>query len=78
MFKYLLSQIPYAIDEKMLVQWYITYLLENIRVPLHTYDLSTCEEILIKAQQIEMDDKDASTSLVIENRIEEKLVELQQ
>jgi hypothetical protein len=47
-FKYLLSQIPYAINEKLLVQWYVAGLLQNIRVPLHMYDLSTCEEILKK------------------------------
>jgi hypothetical protein len=33
-FKYLLSHIPYEIDEKMLVQWYIVGLLQKLRAPL--------------------------------------------
>jgi hypothetical protein len=61
-FKDLLSQIPYAIDEKLLIQWYIASLLQNIRVPLRMYNLSTCEEILKKAQRIKMDDEGTLTS----------------
>jgi hypothetical protein len=50
MFKDLLRQIPYAINEKLLVQWYVEILLKKFRVPLCMYDLSACEEILKKAQ----------------------------
>jgi uncharacterized membrane protein YjdF len=56
-FKYILSQIPYVIEEKLLVQWYVVGLLQNIRVPLCMYDIHMCEEALKKSQRIEMDDE---------------------
>jgi len=65
-FKDLLSKIPYAIDDKLLVQWYVVGLLQKIRVPLCMYDLQTCEEVLRKSKQIEMDDEGAPNSSVIE------------
>jgi hypothetical protein len=45
-FKNLLNQIPYIIDKKMLVQWYVVGLLQTIRAPLQMYDVHTCEEAL--------------------------------
>jgi hypothetical protein len=53
-------------------------MLQNIRVPLHMYDLQTCEEVLKKSQRTEMDDEGVLTSLVIEKRLEENLAKLQQ
>jgi hypothetical protein len=38
-FKYHLVQIPYVIEEKHILQWYVVVLLQNIRVPLFMYDL---------------------------------------
>jgi hypothetical protein len=77
-FKDLLSQIPYMIDENILVQWYVAGLLQNIRAPLWMYDLSTCEEILKKTQRIEMDDEGLVNSSSTEKRLEDKITELQQ
>jgi hypothetical protein len=77
-FKYLLSQIPYAIDEKLLVQWYVAGLLQKIIIPLWMYDLQSCEDILKKSQWIEMDDEGTLSSTIAEKRLEDKLTELQQ
>jgi hypothetical protein len=49
-FKELLSQIPYAINEKLLIHWYVAFPFQNVRVPLHMYDLSTCAKILKNTQ----------------------------
>lgn len=45
-FKDLLSQIPYIIDEALLVQWYIAGLLQKIRGHLKRHEVRTCEEAL--------------------------------
>jgi hypothetical protein len=68
----------YAIDEKLLVQWYVAGLLQNIIAPLWMYNLSTCEEIIIKAQKIEMDDEGLVNTSSVERRLEDKTMELQQ
>jgi hypothetical protein len=77
-FKGLLSQIPYPIDEKLLVQWYVAGILQNIITPLRMYDLSTCEEILKKDQRIEMDDEGLANSSSAKKILEDKITEIQQ
>jgi hypothetical protein len=74
-FKDLLSHIPYVIEEKLLVQWYVAGLLQKIRAPLCMYDIQSCEDALKKSQRIEMDDEGTSTSSIIEKILEEKLAQ---
>lgn len=70
-FKYLLSQIPYTIEEKLLNQWFIARLFHKIREPLRMHENITYEEDLKKTQWIEFDN-DWSTPLV-DWRLEEKI-----
>ncbi len=61
-FKYLLIQIPYIIDENFLLQWYVVGLLQNICSPLRRHEVKTCDEALRFAQQIKIDDEEKSTN----------------
>jgi hypothetical protein len=61
-----------------MVQWYVKGLLQNITISLQMYNLQSCEEILKKSQQIEMDDEGALYSIITEKILENKLTELQQ
>lgn len=52
--KDLLSQIPYEVDENLLVQWFVTELLQIIGAPLRMHEIKDRDEALKKAQQIEL------------------------
>ena len=70
-FKDILSQIPYTIDEKLLIQRFIIELLHKIRSPLWMYEILTYEEDLRKYKRIESDD-DWNTSSA-DRRLEERI-----
>jgi hypothetical protein len=55
-FKDFLSQIPYMIDDKLLVQWYALGLLQKIHGPLRIHEIQLCEEVINKDQHIETDE----------------------
>ena len=55
-FKDLLSQIAYTRDEQLLVQWFITKLLQNIQAPLRMHMIENYDEALKKSQQFEFDE----------------------
>lgn len=74
-FKDILSQIMYTIDEKLLLQWFITGLIHKIRAPLSMHEFLTCEYDLKKSQQVESNDDFHTSS--IDQRIEENLEMMQ-
>ena len=53
--KYLLSQIDYVIDEQLLIQWFLAGLSQNIRRDISLETFKTYEEALTKSLQVEMD-----------------------
>jgi hypothetical protein len=65
-FKDLLSQISLKINQNILVQWYVARLLQWIQTPLQLYEITSCEDTLQKAQCVESDDDEPSTSSSIE------------
>ena len=68
--KDLLSQIDYVIDEKLLIQWFLAGLSQNIQRHISLDTFKTYEEALTKALQVEMDE-DYPTYLAVDERIEE-------
>lgn len=75
-YKDLLIQIMYVIDENILVQCYVVGLLQNIYGPLRMHEVKNCEEALKLAQRIETDDKGQSTNSSTRNKLEEKIAHL--
>jgi hypothetical protein len=71
-FKDLLSQILITIDQNLLVQRYLARILPIICSFLCLYEITNCEYVLQKAQQVELDDDGPSTSSTTE-RLEEKI-----
>ena len=54
--KDLLSQLDYYIDEKLLIQWFLAGLVQNIWRYISMDTFKSYEEALTKALQVEMDD----------------------
>lgn len=48
-FKDLLSQIPYIIEDKFVIQWFIVGFLHKIRAPLRMHEITIYEKALRKA-----------------------------
>jgi hypothetical protein len=71
-FKDMLSQTPYIIDEKLLVQWYMSRLLQKIHGPLRMHKIQSSNEALQKAQHIETDEDWSSKSSPNDKKLREK------
>lgn len=56
-FRDLLSQILATIDGQLLVQCFVLVLLQKIGAPLRMHEITTKEESLKKALQVESDDE---------------------
>ena len=70
--KDLLSQIDYVIDEKLLIQWFLPGLSQKIWWHISLETFKTYEEALTKALQVKMDE-DYLAYLVVDTQIEEQL-----
>ena len=69
--KYLLSQLDYVIDEKLLIQWFLACLSQKIRWHISLETFKTYEDALTKALQVDMDEY--FPAYPIETRPEEHL-----
>lgn len=49
-FRDILSHIPYQMDEKLFIQWFVLVLLHKIREPLRMHEITTYEEAIRKVQ----------------------------
>ena len=69
--KYLLSQLDYVIDEKLLIQWFLAGLSQKIwrHISLETFKMY--EDVLTKALQVEMDEDFLAYPMA--TRLEEQL-----
>ena len=54
--KYLLSQLYYVIDEKLLIQWFLVGLSQKIHQHISLETFKTYEDALTKSLQVEMDE----------------------
>ena len=54
--KDIVSMIPYVIEERLLVQWFVARLLPQNRSQLWAFEFTTYSEALKKALQLETDD----------------------
>lgn len=70
-----LSLIPYAIEERLLVQWFVARLLPLNRSQLHAFEFTTYSEALKKALQLETDEDVVIHG--IDRQLEEKLNAMQ-
>ena len=70
-----LSLIPYVIEERLLVQWFVAGLLPQNRLQLRAFEFATYSEALKKALQLETDDDVVIHG--IDGQLEEKLAAMQ-
>jgi len=70
-----LSLIPYAIKERLLVQWFVARLLPQNISQLRAFEFATYSEVLKKALQLEVDEDVAIHD--IDRQLEEKLNAMQ-
>ena len=54
--KYLLNQLDYVVDEKLLIQWFLAGLSQKIRWHISLETFKTYEDALTKSLQVEMDE----------------------
>ena len=70
-FKDLLSQLEYKIDEQLLIQWFVAGLLQKTRMHIRLDNFNTYANALTKALQIEMDEDYLVNP--VDRRLEEQL-----
>ena len=70
-----LSLIPYVIEERLLVQWFVAGLLPENKSQLRAFEFTTYSEALKKALQLETDDDVVIHG--IDRQLEEKLTAMQ-
>jgi len=67
--------IPYAIKEKLLVQWFVAGLLPQNRTQLRAFEFNAYSDALKKALQLEVDEDIVTPG--VDKQLEEKLNAMQ-
>ena len=70
-----MSQLDYVIDEKLLIQWFLTRLYQKVRQHISLETFKSYEDALTKSLQVEMDED--IPAYPTEHALEEQLEKVQ-